>query len=141
MRLRQISVLFILLGAALVLGVADGQSAANVIGKWTGTLSGGNAPRQRGSRVLMSLPDLPMLLDIAVADNGTLEGTLTRTDQGTVMPIRSVVIDGDTVQFSVPDMRGSFTGKLTGGGDTLRGTFTRGETGQEWRLEFEKGVP
>jgi hypothetical protein len=79
-----------------------------------------------------------MTLDIIVADDGTLHGTLTRTDQERAMPIDSVRIERDTVRFNVPDMRGSYVGKLRAGGKTLQGTFTRGETGQEWRLEFEK---
>ena len=98
--------------SAMVLALVQ-TPAPGVEGTWRGTLA-------------IPTGNLRLVLNISRAPDGLLSGSLESVDQGSMIPIDSLTLDGDTVQVSLKAIGGSFTGKLNAARTEIAGTFTQG---------------
>lgn len=74
-----------------------------------------------------ALGPLHLRLHITAAADGTLHGTLDSPDQGAIgIPCADVRVRGRTLSFTVPSVRGSWSGTIQGAGTTLAGTWNQG---------------
>lgn len=90
--------------------------AQDISGDWQGALnSGAREPR--------------ILLQIAKSDNREWRATMLSIDRspdrGAGTPVASFSLDDANLQFAVPAVRGSYEGKLSADGATIRGTGTQ----------------
>jgi CubicO group peptidase (beta-lactamase class C family) len=86
----------------------------SIAGHWTGALKAGGRT-------------LDLDLDFAKKD-GLWTGDISIPAQGAQdLPLRDVKVEGDQVEFRLPDVPGdpSFSGKLTSDGSSIEGTFTQ----------------
>jgi hypothetical protein len=84
------------------------------------------AARVNGDFIGMLGP-LHLKLHVTAASDGTLSGTLDSPDQGHVgIPCDDFRVQGDTFSFRVPSGKGTWTGKIADGGETLTGTWSQG---------------
>ena len=94
---------------------AKGESGTGFAGKWRGSIK--------------PLPGIELRLDLettAHAD-GKLSGDMISLDQGSPRIALGTVTEKDgTVQFEVPQVSGSFTGKFNADGSELAGEWTQG---------------
>jgi pimeloyl-ACP methyl ester carboxylesterase len=58
-------------------------------------------------------------------------------DRGTGTPVTSLSLDGSNIQFALGAARGSYAGKLSPDGASIRGTWTQG---QQLPLEFKRAT-
>jgi len=73
------------------------------------------------------LGPLHVKLHLTASPDGTLSGTVDSPDQGMVgVPCTDVRANGQTLSFSVPMVRGSWTGFLSGDGNALSGMWSQG---------------
>ncbi|HEY6233500.1 MAG TPA: hypothetical protein VIW69_00175, partial [Candidatus Elarobacter sp.] len=107
------SVFAVLLGLSATF-VAPAGSAADIAGTWQATLQTG-APTP-----------LRIVLKIARNDAGALTATAYSIDQvPEALPVESITLTGDTLAFSVPDVRGTYAGKVSADGASIAGTWTQ----------------
>jgi non-heme chloroperoxidase len=98
--------------AALVI-LARGVYAQNIAGDWQGTLHAG--PQQ-----------LRLIVQIAKSDSGGWTAKLYSIDQTTEpIPVSSVALEGPNVKLSVDAVRGTYEGKLSSDGNSIKGTWTQ----------------
>jgi hypothetical protein len=94
---------------------AKGEPGKGFAGKWRGSIK--------------PIPGVELRLDLettAHAD-GKLSGDVISVDQGSPrLAIESLTEKDSAVQFEVPQVRGSFTGKLSADGSELAGEWTQG---------------
>lgn len=94
---------------------AKGQPGKGLAGKWRGSIK--------------PVPGIELRLDVeatAHAD-GKLSGDMISLDQGSPrIPLASVTDKDGAVNFEVPQVRGSFTGKLSADGSEIAGEWTQG---------------
>jgi uncharacterized protein (TIGR03435 family) len=103
---------FLLLAAALV--TASGTALAqDLTGDWQGTLS---APNGQMLRTV-----------IRIAKSGTgMQGTLHSIDQGGVIPVNPITLQGTTVKMTIPGIGGSYEGRLEADGSSITGNISQG---------------
>ena len=91
--------------------------AQDISGVWQGALKAG-------------AQELRILLQIAKRDNGKWKATMLCIDQspdrGAGTPVASFSLDGANIHFAVPAVRGSYDGKLSADGATIRETWAQG---------------
>jgi len=76
---------------------------------------------------LGTLGPLHLKLHITAAADGTLNGTLDSPDQGASgIPCADFRLQGNTLSFAVPAVRGSWQGTVGSDGTTLSGTWNQG---------------
>jgi len=93
-------------------------------GDWQGTLKAGGA-------------ELRLVLHITKGDNGGLKATLDSIDQNAMgMPVSSITLNNSTLKFEMPDIGGSYEGKMDAAGSRVVGTWTQG--GSSLPLEFAR---
>jgi pimeloyl-ACP methyl ester carboxylesterase len=103
----------VLLGLSAVF-VAPAGSAADIAGTWQATLLPG------------SPTPLRIVLKIARNDAGGLTATAYSIDQTPeAMPVESITLTGDSLALSVPDVRGTYAGKVSADGASIAGTWTQ----------------
>ena len=109
----RLGALAVLLGVSAVF-VAPARSAADIAGTWQGTLLPG------------SPTPLRIVLKIARDDAGTLTATAYSIDQTPeALTVESITLTGDSLVFSVPDVRGTYAGKVSADGASIAGTWTQ----------------
>ena len=87
------------------------QSNPSIAGDYAGVLAGA----------------LHLKLHITAAPDGSLSGTLDSVDQGaTGIPCADFRLDGNTLSFGVPSVKGSWKGTVSADGTTLSGTWNQG---------------
>ncbi len=87
--------------------------AQDITGDWQGTLKMGAA-------------QLRVVVHIGKADGGW-KATLFSIDQGTEgIAISSVTLEGSDFKLAIPQLRGTYTGKLSADGASIDGTWTQG---------------
>jgi len=87
------------------------QSKPSVAGDYAGVLAGA----------------LHVKLHIVAAPDGSLSGTLDSVDQGAIgIPCADVQIDGNTLSFRVPAVKGTWKGTIGADGTSLTGTWNQG---------------
>ncbi|MGH9591741.1 MAG: hypothetical protein ACRD5L_01525, partial [Bryobacteraceae bacterium] len=110
----------ILLAVAGIAGVAglsagtrwqSGNAAAGAVleGKWEGALGG----------------RLRLRLDITKEGEASYSGTLNSLDQGSVLPMSAIGLDGGKVRFEVPPVGGVYEGAMNSAGTQIKGTWTQ----------------
>ena len=67
-------------------------------------------------------------------------GMLDSIDQGAKLQVENVTLDGATVRFEIPAVKGRFEGKLADDGSHLEGTWVQGAAPVPQPLAFEKGT-
>jgi len=90
------------------------QSAADITGTWQGTLQ---PPQGNGLRIVIK---------ISKADGGGLKALLYSIDQGAESIPATVTLQGPTVKMTIPNIGGTYEGKLDSDAVNLTGTFTQG---------------
>ena len=100
---------------AMKIGVASASmSASDVAGTWQGAL------RANGQ------PPLRIVLRISSDSSGNLSGAVYSIDQGgDALVIRDVSLRTKTLNFTIPDVRGTYGGKLDVDGATISGKWTQ----------------
>jgi non-heme chloroperoxidase len=105
------STLWIVALAALAGGALHAQDIA---GDWQGALKTPAA-------------QLRVVVYIDKGTDGGWKATLFSIDQGTDgIPISSVALEGSTFKLAIPQIRGSYEGKLSADGASIDGTWTQG---------------
>lgn len=96
----------------LLAAFAGSMQAQDISGNWQGTLKAGI--------------DLRIILEVSKAPNGALSATLYSIDQGPdAIPVSSIALQGSDLKFTVEEVRGSYTGKISPDGQTITGTWTQ----------------
>jgi len=112
-------ILILALCAASMLpaGSAAAQTAAkdDVTGTWRGTLGAGAA-------------QLHIQLTITKLANGEYSGELNSVDQGAVLPMDAVTVQGAKLRFEVKPVGGVFEGALNDAHTEIAGTWTQANT-------------
>lgn len=89
--------------------------AQDVTGVWQGTLGAGSSTSLR------------LILHIGKDDQGVWTGRLQSIDQGgdfgAAIPVTSVVIQGSDVKLTVDAIRGTYEGRISPAGDSIKGTW------------------
>jgi murein DD-endopeptidase len=107
----------LLVAASFLIAVVQAQTPAvatpGLEGTWRGTLAtpGGN---------------LRLVLNVSRAPDGLLSGSLESLDQGSTIPLDSIIVKGDDVRIELKMVAASFAGKLNAAGNELAGTFIQG---------------
>jgi hypothetical protein len=100
--------------------------AQTIEGDWQGTLKAGGA-------------ELRLVLHITKGDKGGLKATLDSIDQNALgMPVSSITVNSATLKFEMPDIGGSYEGKVDAAGSSVIGTWTQG--GSSLPLEFTRAA-
>jgi murein DD-endopeptidase MepM/ murein hydrolase activator NlpD len=111
--------LIVVLCAALLLGagLTSAQTAAkdDVTGTWRGTLGAGAT-------------QLHVALTIIKLANGEYSGELNSVDQGAVLPMDGVTVQGAKLRFEVKPVGGVFEGTLNDAHTEIVGTWTQTNT-------------
>jgi len=85
-------------------------------GDWSGSLSVGGS-------------SLPLVLHLKIGPGGEVAATLDSPAQGASgLACSNVLIAGSTLNFDVPSVHGSYSGRMTADGKTLFGTWTQGKS-------------
>lgn len=88
------------------------QSKSPVAGDYTGVLAGA----------------LRLKLHITTAPDGSLQGTIDSVDQGANgIPCADFQIEGNTLSFRVPTIKGTWKGTFSADGTSLTGTWNQGQ--------------
>lgn len=102
--------LFLLALAACALPVSA-QSDADLQGRWEGTLGG----------------KLRVVVELSRAGDGLWLGRLTSLDQGNAaFSLSDIKVSGGAIAFAVPEVRGTYQGKVDAAGKELAGTWSQG---------------
>lgn len=112
---------FVALALAMVLSAtapprAAGQAAkagADLAGTWKGELGTGAAK-------------LHIILTITKAADGAFSGQLNSVDQGAVIPMDNITLQGEAVRFEVKAVGGLYEGTLNAARTEFAGTWTQG---------------
>ena len=115
--------------AVLVLVVLAIQTFAqtptkSLEGLWEGTLDVGGQP-------------LRLALTISKNADGTYSGSANSIDQGTVLPMDVITVNGDSVRIEFKSVGAVFDGKFNGDGSELAGQLSQG--GAVLPLTFKRG--
>jgi hypothetical protein len=109
---------------ALATLIASAVFAQDITGDWRGTLKPGQA-------------ELRLVLHIVKGDGG-LKATMDSIDQGANgIPISSVTLKGTDLELTVDAVHGTYQGKVSADGGSIKGTWTQG---QPIELNFERGA-
>ncbi len=103
---------FVVMIAAMlaIVSALAAQQKADFAGNYEGTLSG-----------------LHVKLHVAIAPDGNLSATVDSPDQGMVgVPCANVVVNGQSLSFTVPGVRGTWAGVLSSDRNSLSGIWTQG---------------
>jgi len=112
---------------SLVLLAAWGLSAANVSGKWSGTVDVMEDGQSRTVTALLLLKQ----------DGNTLTGTAGCGDSDR-FPIRKGTVDGNAVTLEVDAGDAVFFVDLTVDGDQMNGNARRGESGEKLKISLKR---
>jgi hypothetical protein len=117
-RIFQIGALAILVGSTLC--------AQDLVGDWQGTLD-------VGAQKLRSV------LHITKAENGGWDARFISVDQGDMggIAVDSLTLQGSNLKFKIEMIRGSYTGTISGDGNSITGTWTQGKP---LPLEFRRAT-
>ncbi|MEO8727346.1 MAG: M23 family metallopeptidase, partial [Acidobacteriaceae bacterium] len=85
---------------------------ADISGSWAGILDAGSS-------------QLHLVLTFKKADNGEYSGQLNSVDQGAVLPLDTITVQGNKVRFEVKSIGGAYEGTLDGKGTTIGGTWVQ----------------
>ena len=88
------------------------QATKNPEGSWQGTLDAGQKLR--------------LALTITRNTDGTYSGSVNSIDQGAVIPIDVITVNGDSVRVELKSVGAVFDGKLNADGSELTGQFSQG---------------
>lgn len=101
--------------AALVLLCSGSASAQDLSGDWQGALA----------------PALRVILHVEKSDGATWKATLASIDQspdwGAGIPVDAITLQGSTLAFSIAAIRGTFSGTIAAGGNSIDGTWSQGQ--------------
>jgi murein DD-endopeptidase MepM/ murein hydrolase activator NlpD len=92
--------------------VAQTNSNSGIAGTWRGSLGTGAA-------------QLHIVLTIVKLSNGEYGGQLNSVDQGAVIPMDTVTLQGSKVRFEVKAVGGVYEGSLNDGRTEMNGTWTQ----------------
>ncbi|WP_109488626.1 alpha/beta fold hydrolase [Occallatibacter savannae] len=98
--------------------------AQSVAGDWQGTLNIGSGLRT--------------ILRIESSTDGSWKGTffsIDQTSRGITIP--KLDFQNSDIKFSIPDINGSYEGKLSSDGNSINGTWHQG---QSWPLNFQRAT-
>ena len=117
--------LAVLLGLSAVF-VTPARSAADIAGTWQAALqTGGPTP-------------LRLVLKIARDDAGGLRANVYSIDQvPEALSVEPITVTGDSLAFSVPDVHGTYAGKISADGASIAGTWTQNRPRP---LEFQRAT-
>jgi hypothetical protein len=106
--------------------VPNPAGEADISGTWNGVLGAGNA-------------SLHLVLTITKGSTGEYSGQLNSVDQGAVLPMEAIRVEGRQVRFEVKRVGGVYEGQLDEARSKITGTWT--QTGVPPQpLSFEREV-
>ena len=107
---------------------AAAQEAADVRGRWSGTLTAG-------------AQQFEIVWNLHMGDDGSLSGTMDVPAQGAAgIPLTTVQLEGRTLTLTFPvPGGGSYEGTLSDDGEGITGTFT--QAGQNIPMDLSRGEP
>jgi len=115
--------LAVTLALAFVLAGPSRAADAVPVGDWQGTLQG----------------ILRLVFHFHRGESGQLKGTMDSPDQGaTGIRLASVVLEGDSLHFDVPSIRGLFAGRVASDGDSISGRWM--QAGMSLPLVMRRGA-
>ena len=104
---------------------AQDKDAKDITGNWQGTLQAGN-----GLRTVIKISK----------DDGKLKGVIYSVDQGgQPLPITSISLQGQTVNFAIKPIDVTYTGTLSPDGKSIAGNAT--QNGQTHVLNLDHVTP
>jgi uncharacterized protein len=113
---------------ALLLTASLAAQQGSIVGKWMGTLDVGPQKLRLGLNVTETAP-------------GALTATLDSIDQGaTGLPVDSITVNGNKVQFSMSAIGGSYEGTIVKAG-RIEGTWSQGALSLPLVLEPASNTP
>lgn len=125
--MRKIFAAVLLLAAPIVAYANDAKgettAADNPSGEWMGTLEVGSI-------------ELRLVLRTETDSDGNLSAVLDSVDQGTVIPVSSIELNAETLDFKVASIGASFNGVLDAEGRVAEGTWKQG--GSAFPLTLER---
>lgn len=87
-------------------------ATSGIAGSWTGMLADGQN-------------QLHLVLTIKKSDSGEYSGRVNSVDQGAVLPLDAVTLQGEKVRFEVKSVGGVYEGTLNDKGDEITGTWVQ----------------
>jgi murein DD-endopeptidase len=93
-------------------GAQKSAAATDMSGSWFGALGTGQN-------------QLHLILTVQKAGNGTYSGQLNSVDQGAVLPMDSVTVQGKEIRFEVKSVGGIYQGTLDDKGTQITGTWVQ----------------
>jgi murein DD-endopeptidase len=109
---RLILLLFsVCLPSVFSLGVSAQQSspAVDITGSWTGVLGG----------------QLHLTITFTKLGNGDYSGQLNSVDQGSVLPLSTVAVQGEKIRFEIKQVGGVYEGTINADQGQITGTWTQ----------------
>lgn len=129
----------LVLVTVLVFGV-HAQPAVTFVGNWLGDLEVQPARGSRNLSTRLNVRKLPTSLEITRADDGTYSVKQISISQNNgLIPVTTVTVEGDTIRWNAPAVRGSYEGRLSRDGSKIRGKWT--QNGSTNPLNFERVGP
>ena len=110
--LRNLLLLFALclpLIFSLATGARQSTPAADVSGSWTGALGG----------------QLHLVITFAKLSDGEYSGQVNSVDQGAVLPMNAVTVQGQRIRFEITQIGGVYEGTLSNDHKQIIGTWTQ----------------
>jgi hypothetical protein len=90
----------------------DASTAKSLEGKWEGALGSGEAK-------------LRVIVTISKNSSGEYSGSLNSVDQGVMLPMSGITLEGDVVRFELKTVGGAYHGTLSKDGAEITGTWTQ----------------
>src|SRR5215471_20137738 len=104
------TILLVLLSLSVAL---RGQTTKGLEGSWNGALDAGGQT-------------LHLVLTVAKSADGSYSGKLDSVDQGSIIPIDVITVNGQSVHLEWKSIEAKFEGKLNAAATELTGEFSQG---------------
>src|SRR5262245_36959623 len=118
--------LWIIAVAVVMLSGSTLHALQDIAGDWQGTLKVG------------ATASLRIVLHITKSDDGGWSAMFYSIDQAPDgIAVSSVTLQGSDIKFSIDAVHGGYVGKLSAAGDSIKGTWTQG---QSFPLDFQRAT-
>lgn len=107
----------------LVSPTVPAQEAGDLAGEWMGTIDAGIVP-------------LRIVVAVEHPTEGGLAATFNSVDQGASLPVPTITVENGTLRFAIPQIDGSYEGRVRSDGQQIVGTWRQG--GRSFPLSLER---
>ena len=81
--------------------------------------------------------DAPLRLAMRIVGSHSLSAALDSIDEGEIVPVDAITVNGSTVRLEIKSIAGSYEGRIAPDGSRIIGSWT--QDGGVWPLTWEKG--